>query len=401
MNIETMKRLIVIILSLIGMACIPIQAQEEALITPHDSIKSLLNRLLPSAGPEVKAHMNLEFYTSAAAYFTEGNFDEAAFKINRVRMELLGTFSKEFSWHFRQSFNKYSNPHALDNLSSSIEYAYVNWKLTSKWDMTVGKQFLPLGGHEYNVNGMRIREFSEFNNNVPCYQAGVGMTYTFSPTQEVSLKLLNNRNGEDNDLYPYGRPEGVAKAKVPVISALSWNGYFAEKALLMRYAVAWGQQAEGRNILYLTAGNTWRKGPLLAYLDVMYSRQGLDSHGIVTHLQGMEAESPVTAQHTEYFSLIGNVDYRIHPNWNVYIKGAYETAGIYKGNGCFGKGRYRTTWNMQACVEYFPMQNSELKIFAHLLHKGHQLSERARALGAVSPDTQRISLGLVYTIPVF
>lgn len=382
-------------------AILPAQAQEEALITPDDSVRSLIQRLLPGIDPGLSAHMNLEFYTSAAAYFTEGNFDEAAFRINRVRMEILGSFSKDFTYHFRQSFNKYSNPHTLDNLSSSIEYAYVSWKLSPKFDLTVGKQFLPLGGHEYNVNGIKIREFSEFNNNVACYQAGVGMTYNFSPTQELSLKLLNNRNGEDKDMYVYGRPDGVEKAKVPVISALAWNGYFADKALLLRYATAWGQQAEGRNILYLTAGNTWQKGPLLAYLDVMYSRQGLDSHGIVTDLQGAPMESPVTAQYTEYFSLIGNVDYRIHPNWNVYVKGAYETAGVYKENGAFEKGKYRTTWNLQACVEYFPMRNSELKIFAHMLHKGHSLTQRAQDLGAVSPDTQRFSLGLVYTIPVF
>ena len=175
--------------------------------------------MLPSIDPQISAHMNLEFYTSAAAYLTEGRFDEAAFKINRVRMEILGSFSKDFTYHFRQSFNKYSNPRALDNLSSSIEYAYVNWKLSSRLGITVGKQFLPLGGHEYNVNGIRIREFSEFNNNVSCYQAGIGLKYRFSPMQEVTLKLLNNRNGEDNDMYMYGRQEGLEKAKVPIISS--------------------------------------------------------------------------------------------------------------------------------------------------------------------------------------
>lgn len=382
-------------------AFLPGKAQEEALITPNDSIKSLLNRLLPSIDPQISAHMNLEFYTSAAAYLTEGRFDEAAFKINRVRMEILGSFSKDFTYHFRQSFNKYSNPRALDNLSSSIEYAYVNWKLSSRLGITVGKQFLPLGGHEYNVNGIRIREFSEFNNNVSCYQAGIGLKYRFSPMQEVTLKLLNNRNGEDNDMYMYGRPEGLEKAKVPIISALAWNGYFVDKSLLLRYAAALGQQAKGKNIFYLTAGNTWERDKVLAYVDVMYARQGLDAHGIISDMQGPVVTSPATAQNTEYFTLIGNIDYRIHPNWNVYVKGAYETAGVYKTNGFFEQGLYRTTWNLQSCVEYFPMANSELKIFAHLLHKGHKLTDRARALGAVSPDTQRISFGLVYTIPVF
>lgn len=395
-----MRKLITVCL-FICMACFSAKGQEEALITPNDSVKSLLEKMFPKLESRMAAHMNLEFYTSAAAYFTEGEFDEAAFKINRVRMEILGSFSKDLHFHFRQSFNKYSNPRSLDNLSSSIEYAYVKWKPTEKLNVTVGKQFLPLGGHEYNVNGMRIREFSEFNNNVSCYQAGLGLGYNFSSTQEWVFKLLNYRNGEDEDMYLYGRPVQVEKAKVPLISSMAWNGYFADKALLLRYGAAWGQQAKGRNVLYLTAGNTWQKGPVLAYLDVMYSRQGLDAHGIVTDLQGAMVEEPVTAQYTEYLTLIGNFDYRFHPNWNVYVKGAYETAGVYKTNGSFEKGLYRTTWNLQGCVEFFPNRNSELKIFAHMLYKGHKLTEHARALGADSPDSQRISLGLVYTIPVF
>lgn len=394
-------RELITVLALLWMACLPMQAQEEPLVTPNDSIKSLLNRLLPSVNPEVSAHMNLEFYTSAAAYFTEGNFDEAAFKINRVRMEILGSFSKEFNWHFRQSFNKYSNPHALDNLSSSIEYAYVNWKPSEKFNMTVGKQFVSLGGYEYYLNANKVREFSEFNNYVSVYQAGLSAIYNFTPTQELVLQVTNIRSGEDKDMYIYGRPEGVEKAKIPVITTLNWNSWYADKAVQLRYAAAWGQQAKGKNILYLTAGNIYEKGPVIAYLDVMYAREGLDSHGIITDMQGPMVYTPTTAMNTEYLTFIADIDYRFHPHWNAYIKGAYETAGVYKENGIFEKGLYRTTWNIQGCVEFFPMRNSELRIFGHLLHKGHKLTSRARALGAVSPDTQRISFGLVYTIPVF
>ena len=396
-----MMRKLIILLSLISITLLPVQAQEEPLVTPDDSIKSLLNRLLPSVNPEVSAHMNLEFYTSAAAYFTEGSFDEAAFKINRVRMEILGSFSKEFNWHFRQSFNKYSNPHALDNLSSSIEYAYVTWKPSDKFNMTVGKQFVSLGGYEYYLNANKIREFSEFNEYISVYQAGLTATYNFTPTQELVFQVTNIRSGEDEDMYVYGRPEGVGKAKIPVISTLNWNSWYADRAIQLRYAAAWGQQAKGKNILYLTAGNIYEKGPVIAYLDVMYAREGLDSHGLITDMQGPMIQTPTTAMNTEYLTFIADIDYRFHPHWNAYIKGAYERAGVYKGNGIFGKGLYRTTWNLQGCVEFFPMKNSELLIFAHVLHKGHKLTERAKALGAVSPDKQRISIGLVYTIPVF
>ena len=394
-------RKLITVLVLWLMACWPMQAQKTPLVIPNDSVQSLLNRLLPSVNPEVSAHMNLEFYTSAAAYFTEGSLDEAAFKINRVRLEILGSFSKEFNWHFRQSFNKYSNPHALDNLSSSIEYAYVNWKPSEKFNLTVGKQFVAMGGYEYYLNSNKIREFSEFNDYVAAYQAGISTAFNLTPTQELVLQVTNFRSGEDKDMYVYGRPEGIAQAKAPLLSSLNWNGSYADNTIRFRYAASWGQQAEGKNILYLTAANIYEKGPTLLYLDVMYTRQGLDNHCIISEMQGGMIENPVTAQHTEYLAVIGNFDYRFHPRWNAYIKGAYETAGVYKTNGHFEKGIYRTTWNLQGCVEFFPMENSDLMIFAHLLHKGYKLTDRARALGALAPDKQRVSIGLVYTIPVF
>ena len=169
-----MRKLIGLIAWLM-MLCLPVQAQENPLVTSK---------------PDVSAHMNLEFYTSAAAYFTERNFDEAAFKINRVRLEILGSFSKEFNWHFRQSFNKYSNPHALDNLSSAIEYAYVNWKPSDKFNLTVGKQFVAMGGYEYYLNSNKVREFSEFNDYVAAYQAGIQLHSISRLRKNWYFKLL-------------------------------------------------------------------------------------------------------------------------------------------------------------------------------------------------------------------
>lgn len=71
---------------------------------------------------------------------------------------------ENLSYHYRQSFNKYSDPYSLDNLSSSLELAYVNLKVHDKFGFTIGKQFVNFGGYEYFVNSIKVREFSEFNN---------------------------------------------------------------------------------------------------------------------------------------------------------------------------------------------------------------------------------------------
>ena len=131
-------------------------------------------------------------------------------------------------------------------------------------------------------------------------------------------------------------------------------------------------------------------------MDFLHSRSAIDSQQRITALQNM-----FTAQNTQYFTFIANIDYQFAPKWNGYLKGAYETAGVYEANGIYAKGRYITSWNAQACVEWFPFEEDKgFKVFAHYVYKGHELSENANALGATMPHTQRVSIGIQYVIPV-
>ena len=399
-----MKRLFIAILCLLPMAA---AAQNQTLISPDDSIPSLVERII--AGHEdgikdknIKSNINLEFYTTANAYFTDGKFDEVSFKMNRVRLEFVGQVTDRLSYHFRQSFNKYTNPYSMDNLSSSIEYANITWQTTEKFSLVAGKQFVALGGYEAYVNAMRLMEFCDFNNNVAVYQAGLMGVMQFTPSQQLIVQLVNNRSGSDSDLYLYGRPEGIDAAAFPLLATLNWNGLFLDDALHFRYSASAGQLAKGKNIYYLTCGNIYEKDPVIAYLDVMYSREGIDSQQRITALQGQgRGMLPVTAQNTQYLSFIANFDYQFSPKWNAFVKGAYETAGVYEANGIFKKGRFMTGWQAQACLEWYPFTESKgLKVFAHYLYKGYELTENAEVMMASMPHTQRISLGMVYVIPV-
>jgi hypothetical protein len=352
---------------------------------------------------KIKSHINLEFAGSANAYFTEGKFDETSFKMNRVRLEIYGRLHDQLSYHFRQSFNKYSNPYSVDNMSSSIEYAYIKWHHASgKFDLFAGKHYLAVAGYEGYVNGLLVREFSDFNNNVEIYQAGVMGVWKMHQNHHMMFQVTNNRNSSDSEMYLYGLPDGIEPTKFPLLGTVNWNGWFADRSLHLMYSASAGQLAKGKNIYYLMCGNIYEKGPVLAYLDVLYSRSAIDSQQRITTLQGqMRGMLPVTAQNTQYLTLIANVDYQFSPKWNAYLKGVYETAGVYEANGIFEKGRYLTSWNAQACIEWFPFtEDKGFKVFGHLLYKGYHLEDSALALGAHKPHTQRISLGIQYIIPV-
>lgn len=351
---------------------------------------------------KITAHVNLEFAASANAYLTAGRFDELSFKMNRVRLEIYGRLGDKLSYHFRQSYNKYSNPFSADNISSSIEYANIKWHTGDHFDLVIGKQFVAVAGYEGYVNGLMVREFCDFNNNFEVYQTGVKGLIRISPTQHISIQATNNSNSRSEDMYLYGIPDGLTGTKFPVLGTVNWTGWFADNAVQLMYSASAGQLAKGQNVYYLMCGNVYDKKPFLAYLDVLYARSAIDVQQRVTALQVQSSGlTPVTARNTQYLTFIANLDYQFHPKWNAYIKGVYETASVYEANGIFEKGRYLTIWNAQACVEWFPItQDKGFKVFAHYLYKGNELSANAEALGAAMPHTQRISLGIQYIIPV-
>lgn len=393
LTVDRMKKIIIALALLLPLAG---AAQNQALIEYNDSTNTLLKNFR-----HIKSHINLEFAASANAYFTEGNFDEASFKMNRVRLEILGRLNDNLSYHFRQSFNKYSNPYSVDNMSSSIEYANIKWHPKgNRFELVAGKQFLAVGGYEGYVNGLLVREFSDFNNNFEIFQTGIMGVYKITPDHHLMFQVTNNRNSGDDEMYLYGLPQGMESSRLPLLGTVNWNGWFADGALHLMYSASVGSLAKGKNVYHLMCGNIYEKGPILAYLDVLYSRSAIDSQQRITTLQTGTGPH-VTAQNTEYLTIIANMDYRFHPKWNGYVKGAYETAGVYEANGIFAKGKYMTSWNAQACVEWFPFtEDKGFKVFAHYLYKGYELDANAKALGAVKPHTQRISLGIQYIIPV-
>ena len=341
-----MKRFLILFLLCSSYAA---AAQNRLTLVDEKELPSLVERLMDKRDSvnydgykvrKITAHINLEFAGSANAYFTGSRFDEFSFKMNRVRLEVYGRLHDKLSYHFRQSFNKYSNPYSLDNMSSSIEYANIKWHTGDGFDLVIGKQYIAVAGYEGYVNGLRVREFSDFNNNFEIYQTGVKGVVKFTPDQLLSIQLTNNRNSADDEIYIYGLPSGMEPSRFPVLGTVNWTGWFADKTVNLMYSASAGQLAKGKNIYYLMCGNIYEKGPVLAYLDVLYCRSAIDAQQRVTVLQ---TQDPVTAQNTQYLTFIANVDYQFHLKWNAYLKGVYETAGVYESNGIFAAGRYLTS----------------------------------------------------------
>lgn len=374
--------------------------QDSFTPSDKDTLVSIAERVL---NKKFTSRFNVDFCTSMNGSLTDGVFDEAYLKLNRVRFNMRGKFTDRFSYRIRYSFNKSYSKNSLDNVPPALEYANIQWHPDDRFKLTIGKQFLNCAGYEALGNSLYIREFASFNNSLSFYR--IAVTAAIKPDKErnheIAFQITNNREKADSDIYRYGLPEGCESARFPFLYSVRWNGWMADRAVNLHYGAAAGPLAKGKNVYYLTCGNVYEKGPIMTYLDVMFSREEIDLQQRVTSLQG-DGLSGVTAANTQYLSFIAKFDYRFHPKWNAYVKGAYETASVYKSNGTFEKGRYITEWNAQASVEWLPFTNDKgFKVFLHYIYRGMQLGSRARSLNATVHDVQRISAGVIYELPIF
>ena len=305
---------------------------------PCDSITSIVERVMDK---KIKATFNVDFCTSLNGYFTEGDFDGASLKLNRLRLDLKGGISEQFSFRVRQSFNKSYSKNSTENVPNSLEYANIQWHPNPGFKLTVGKQFLTIAGYEALANSMYVREFADFNGNLNFYRLGItgAIKLDQERNHELQLQVANNRGGTDADIYSNGLPAGIEPTKLPFITSVCWNGYFDDKAWNLIYAASVAPVAKGKNLYYLSCGNIYEKGPVFAYLDVMYSREEIDTQQRITSLQS-GGLVPVTVQNAEYLSFIAKFEYKFNSKWSAYVKGAYETSGIFEENGIFGAGRY-------------------------------------------------------------
>lgn len=360
-------------------------------------------------------NLDLELHAGFYADFTDGKLDEAAFRFKDVKVDVTGEVTDRLFYWYRQKINSGYGNLSLENLSESIEYAYIGYKLTDRLTLTAGKQDVFYGGFEYDPNPLMIYEYSDMNEYVLCYLTGVGLGYEATPSQEFRIQITNSRMGTlEEDYGPL--PEGMEKPKVPLFYTFNWNSSYADERINLRYSASAAEQAHKKYMYTFFAGQNIDIAPWYAYLDVMYTRGALDPLGLLTELKGFETDTnkggeegsvdeeaalPVRMQNCDYFSVVAEVQYRFHPKWQVFAKGMYETESLYKADGIYEKGKYRTAWGYQGGIEFYPMADDNLHLFLMGSGRSYALTERGKASGTFVENTGRLAVGFVYKLPLF
>lgn len=363
--------------------------------------KTLFEELTNMKKKTDKFNLFLNMQGSFDLNFRDG-LDNGSFKMRQLRIEAKGQITPWLSYRYRQRLNRSNDGSGMmDNVPTSIDYAMIGVKPIEDLTFNIGKQCAAYGGIEFDLNPIEIYEYSDMIDNMSNFMTGLNTIYDLTPTQQLQLQILNSRNGSMESTY--GVSPDIRPSKLPLVYTL--NGMEALAMYLKPLVASAMSEAKDKWLYYLAFGNELTLDKFNMFVDVMYSSEDIDREGVITSIVpkdmlGNEETGYHHAFDTRYLSLVAKLNYRFLPKWNVFVKGMYETASVAKANEGIEKGKYRTSWGYLAGIEYYPMKTN-LHFFLTYVGRSYDFTNKAEAFGSSNYNTNRLSLGFIYQLPVF
>lgn len=352
---------------------------------------------------------NVYLNTAASAQVETDNEHEwsTGFKNKHLRLEIKGNLTDKLYYRFCYRMTNSNVARSEDNFARSTDVVMIGYRFSDKLSVEAGKIFQPFGGYEVDENPIYIYEYSDLTGGLECYLGGVVVNYKPVPTQEIVVGVTNAHNDKFADVYGDNSLaiEGdgtqnriLEKTRIPLGYSLGWNGSFLNNRLLTRWS--WGIEGEARHKYsrMLILGQKLNLDRLQWYFDYMYQNDGLDRFGLASRevrdfFPAVGEEVWMSDVH--YTSFITKLNWQFAPQWNLMLKGMYETASVTKVDRFKD---FRKSYGYVGSVEYYPVKSQDFRVF--LAYVGRKMTYK-NGVGLDKYNTNRIELGFKYRIKAY
>lgn len=352
---------------------------------------------------------NVYLNTAASAQVETDNEHEwsTGFKNKHLRLEIKGNLTDKLYYRFCYRMTNSNVARSEDNFARSTDVVMIGYRFSDKLSVEAGKIFQPFGGYEVDENPIYIYEYSDLTGGLECYLGGVVVNYKPIPTQEFVVGVTNAHNDKFADVYGDNSLaiEGdgtqnriLEKTRIPLGYSLGWNGSFLNNRLLTRWS--WGIEGEARHKYsrMLILGQKLNLDRLQWYFDYMYQNDGLDRFGLASRevrdfFPAVGGEVWMSDVH--YTSFITKLNWQFAPQWNLMLKGMYETASVTKVDRFKD---FRKSYGYVGSVEYYPVKSQDFRVF--LAYVGRKVTYKD-GVGLDKYNTNRIELGFKYRIKAY
>ena len=352
---------------------------------------------------------NVYLNTAASAQVETDNEHEwsTGFKNKHLRLEIKGNLTDKLYYRFCYRMTNSNVARSEDNFARSTDVVMIGYRFSDKLSVEAGKIFQPFGGYEVDENPIYIYEYSDLTGGLECYLGGVVVNYKPVPTQEIVVGVTNAHNDKFADVYGDNSLaiEGdgtqnriLEKTRIPLGYSLGWNGSFLNNRLLTRWS--WGIEGEARHKYsrMLILGQKLNLDRLQWYFDYMYQNDGLDRFGLASRevrdfFPAVGEEVWMSDVH--YTSFITKLNWQFAPQWNLMLKGMYETASVTKVDRFKD---FRKSYGYVGSVEYYPVKSQDFRVF--MAYVGRKVTYKD-GVGLDKYNTNRIELGFKYRIKAY
>lgn len=352
---------------------------------------------------------NVYLNTAASAQVETDHEHEwsTGFKNKHLRLEIKGNLTDKLYYRFCYRMTNSNVARSEDNFARSTDVVMIGYRFSDKFSVEAGKIFQPFGGYEVDENPIYIYEYSDLTGGLECYLGGVVVNYKPVPTQEIVVGVTNAHNDKFADVYGDNSLaiEGdgtqnriLEKTRIPLGYSLGWNGSFLNNRLLTRWS--WGIEGEARHKYsrMLILGQKLNLDRLQWYFDYMYQNDGLDRFGLASRevrdfFPAVGGE--VWMSDVNYTSFITKLNWQFAPQWNLMLKGMYETASVTKVDRFKD---FRKSYGYVGSVEYYPVKSQDFRVF--LAYVGRKVTYKD-GVGLDKYNTNCIELGFKYRIKAY
>ncbi|MBW4361513.1 porin [Flavobacterium taihuense] len=358
---------------------------------------SVVTPLIPTSKLSLLKDVDVVFNTRMAFdnYFVDGNHTNSLFSVNQFRFEVKGKIHDKVSFRFRNRYTKIADPSTVDNISRSVDMAYVAIDIAPQTKLTIGKMIGDWGGYELLTNPIEILSYNTINDKGDNFLVGAALSYALNDHKnKFNLQLLNSRTKTFQEQFGTTVPPGITTTKIPLAAVGNWKGSFFDGKLETTYSYSYFIDAENTNRNFISLGNKYKSNKLVLYYDFQYSKEDLDQKGVVSNI--IKSKYPYAAQDVFYIENWIRAEYQIRAKVNLLLTLMNDNS-YWNGNPDISKENHLlASYGIIPTIEYSPFTDFNMKFYVGYVAKKYNYSAYAENnFNAIDGTIGQLSFGII------
>ena len=334
--------------------------------------------------------------------FVDGEYTQTRFRNEQFRLEIRGQVHEKVYFRFRDRYTRAQTSESIDNLSRSVDLAYLRFDISDKFSISGGKMCADWGAWEFDWNPIDIYEYSDIIEYADNFLTGVGFSYTPSNRNQWTFQVLDSRTKSFEELY--GDQPNFTESKAPLAFVANWRGSLFDGKLKTIWSYSLFNEAQeagggSANMNYIALGNELNFGKLRVIYDFKWSDEQLDRTGVVSQTIPDNIYQFAVAN-TRYIGHWLNFKYKLSPKVDLTLVAMLDIAQWKNSNNdpqnTSGEEHIRDAWGYVPAIEYYPWGDLNIKFFANWVGRSYKYSDYAKdRFGSVDYTTGRFTVGFI------